>query len=92
MSKIKKGQTIKVYPLFVPLPPDAHFVRSGIQKKSQRNADFFLLPLLTKTAVYLVLIIMKPAFDNLDLIINDPIDQSVFVIYPSGPKTCIIKF
>ena len=51
-----------------------------------------LTPLTDEDATVLFLIVMESAFDNLNLIVNYPVDQSVFLVNSSGPKAGIIKF
>lgn len=38
------------------------------------------------------LIVMKPAFNNLYLIIHNPINQSMFFSNSSGPKSLVLIF
>ena len=68
---------------------------SSIKKKPSRLIGMACpvwLPLQTKDATVLFLIVMESAFDNLNLIVNYPVDQSVFLVNSSGPKAGIIKF
>ena len=47
------------------------------------NGLFSLAPLTDGDAAIKILIIVKPAFCNLNLIINDPVNQSVLLINSS---------
>ena len=51
----------------------------------------YMLPLKKKDAAQLFLIIMKSAFNNLNLIVNYPVNQSMLHVNSSGPKAGIIK-